>query len=111
MIGFLGWAILLAGIVLIPFPGPGWAVVFVGFSILASEFDWAKEAKEWAENMYKAWRVWFIRQSIYIRILFSLLTFASAAILVWLVNGYGVLNTWLHLNQPWLRSPLVWFNT
>ena len=33
------FAVLLGGIALIPLPGPGWAIVFVGLGMLALEFD------------------------------------------------------------------------
>ena len=57
----LAFAVLLTGIALIPLPGPGWAVVFVGLGMLALEFKWAENlmekvldrlegAKEAAEN-------------------------------------------------------------
>lgn len=55
------FAILLGGLALIPLPGPGWAIVFVGLGMLALEFKWAENlmekvldrlesAKEAAEN-------------------------------------------------------------
>ena len=57
----LAFAVVLTGIALIPLPGPGWAVVFVGLGMLALEFKWAENlmekvldrlegAKEAAEN-------------------------------------------------------------
>jgi uncharacterized protein (TIGR02611 family) len=107
LIGFTGWAVLLAGVVMIPFPGPGWVVVFIGFSILAREFDWAKDAEQFAHRQYADWRRWFDRQPTYTKITFGLLTAATAAVIVWLVNGYGFLNAWLHLNLPWLESPFI----
>ena len=41
-VAVIGLAVLAVGIVAIPYPGPGWAVVFVGLAILATEFDWAR---------------------------------------------------------------------
>jgi uncharacterized protein (TIGR02611 family) len=57
----VAFAVLLGGIALIPLPGPGWAIVFVGLGMLALEFKWAENlmekildrlegAKEAAEN-------------------------------------------------------------
>ena len=40
------FAVLLGGIALIPLPGPGWAVVFVGLGMLALEFKWAENLME-----------------------------------------------------------------
>jgi uncharacterized protein (TIGR02611 family) len=36
-----GFAVLLAGIVLLVLPGPGWLLIFFGLAILATEYMWA----------------------------------------------------------------------
>jgi uncharacterized protein (TIGR02611 family) len=38
----VGVLVLLAGIAMLALPGPGWAAIFVGFAILATEFAWAQ---------------------------------------------------------------------
>ena len=38
--------VILAGIALIPLPGPGWLIVAVGLGMLALEFDWAERLLE-----------------------------------------------------------------
>ena len=38
----LGVAVTLAGIGMLALPGPGWAVIFLGLAILASEYVWAR---------------------------------------------------------------------
>jgi uncharacterized protein (TIGR02611 family) len=40
------FAILIGGLALIPLPGPGWAIVFVGLGMLALEFKWAENLME-----------------------------------------------------------------
>jgi uncharacterized protein (TIGR02611 family) len=40
------FAILLGGITLVPLPGPGWAIVFIGLGMLALEFKWAENLME-----------------------------------------------------------------
>jgi uncharacterized protein (TIGR02611 family) len=42
----LGFTIVGGGIVLLPLPGPGWAVIFIGFAILASEFEFAERVRD-----------------------------------------------------------------
>ena len=37
-----GFAVLLAGIALLVLPGPGWLLIFIGLTILASEYMWAR---------------------------------------------------------------------
>src|ERR1700742_3015198 len=41
-----GFTLLLVGIVMIITPGPGWLVIFLGLSLLAAEFIWARRLME-----------------------------------------------------------------
>ncbi len=40
-VGVLGGVLLVAGVVMIPGPGQGWATVFLALAILSTEFRWA----------------------------------------------------------------------
>ena len=40
-IAALGLVVVVAGIVMLVIPGPGWLVIFLGFAIWATEFAWA----------------------------------------------------------------------
>lgn len=102
----LGWAVLLLGIVMIPYPGPGWIVVFVGLSILAREFTWAARLNAYGRLKYKSWDALIKRQPIYIKLLFLVLTTLTIIITIWVLNGYGLINQWFNLEQNWLVSPL-----
>ena len=42
----LAFVVVLGGIALIPLPGPGWAIVFLGLGMLALEFKWAENLME-----------------------------------------------------------------
>lgn len=42
----LGFTVVGAGIVLLPLPGPGWVIIFAGFAILASEFEFAERVRD-----------------------------------------------------------------
>lgn len=110
LVGFVGWVVLLAGIVMIPYPGPGWVVVFIGLSILATEFAWARSVHTYARGKYDAWGDWMSRQPGYVKAIFWVLTAATVIVTVWLLNGYGLIDTWLHLGLPWLHSPLPLFS-
>jgi uncharacterized protein (TIGR02611 family) len=46
----VGFAVLILGIILIPLPGPGWAVVFGGLAILATEYVWAQRLLNFAKR-------------------------------------------------------------
>lgn len=37
----IGAAILLAGVAMLVLPGPGWALIFLGLAVLATEYAWA----------------------------------------------------------------------
>ncbi len=50
VVGVVGLAVLGVGILAIPYPGPGWAIVFVGLAILATEFDWARRLLAYAQG-------------------------------------------------------------
>ena len=49
-----GVIVILAGLLLLVLPGPGWLLIFLGLSILGSEYVWAQRllriAKEQANN-------------------------------------------------------------
>ncbi len=73
-IGLAGTAIVAAGIVLLPFPGPGWVVIFLGLAVLATEFEWAKRLSRFAREKVSAWTAWLGRQSWPVRVLAGLAT-------------------------------------
>jgi uncharacterized protein (TIGR02611 family) len=45
----LGLALVLVGIILaLPLvPGPGLLVIFVGLTVLSTEFEWARRLRDW----------------------------------------------------------------
>lgn len=45
-VAVVGGALVIAGIVLCFLPGPGFLVVVLGFTVLATEFAWANRALE-----------------------------------------------------------------
>jgi uncharacterized protein (TIGR02611 family) len=49
----LGWLIILTGVALLVLPGPGWAAIFLGLAILATEFVWARHLLTWAHEKVK----------------------------------------------------------
>ena len=63
-IAVVGAAVLVLGILAIPYPGPGWLIVFAGLGILASEFAWAGRLLRFARHYYDRWLAWMGRQSL-----------------------------------------------
>jgi len=41
-----GFTLLLIGVVMLVTPGPGWLVIFLGLTLLAAEFVWARRLME-----------------------------------------------------------------
>jgi len=105
-IGLAGGIVIVLGIIMIPYPGPGWVVVFAGLGILATEFAWAKRLLDFAKSKYDAWTAWVGRQNFVVKALVWLLTALIVVLTIWLVNGYGVLADILKLHWQWLQSPL-----
>jgi uncharacterized protein (TIGR02611 family) len=83
-IGALGAIVVAIGIVLIPFPGPGWAIVIVGLAILALEFAWAKNLLEFTKRHVQSWTHWVGRQSLPMRALIGVAGMIFVSAIVWL---------------------------
>ncbi|NUK37336.1 TIGR02611 family protein [Streptomyces lunaelactis] len=46
----VGLAVVAAGVVMLPLPGPGWLVIFGGMAIWATEFVWAQLVLRWTKR-------------------------------------------------------------
>ncbi|MEU5219739.1 TIGR02611 family protein [Streptomyces sp. NPDC020807] len=46
----VGLAVVGAGVVMLPLPGPGWLVIFAGMAIWATEFVWAQLVLRWTKR-------------------------------------------------------------
>lgn len=49
----VGSAIVIAGIAMLALPGPGWAAIFLGFAVLATEFAFAEKVRDWLVGIFK----------------------------------------------------------
>lgn len=106
VITITGTIILATGLVMIPYPGPGWLVVFFGLSVLASEYAWARNLLLRARGYYDSWLRWVAKQHFMVKLALWTLTAIVVIFTIWLINGYGFINSWLGLHQDWLVSPL-----
>lgn len=104
--GITGGLVVLVGVVLIPYPGPGWLVVFAGFAILATEFEFAAKTLEWLKEKYEAWVNWLKKQHLFIQILVLCFTGLVVLTTIWLLNAFGMINSFFHLGMDWMTSPL-----
>lgn len=108
--GIVGGLVLIVGIIAIPYPGPGWLIVFTGLAILSTEFAWAQRVLRYTRSKYDAWQAWLARQSSLIKSSFWIATCIVVVVTIWLLNGYGIINQLLGLNWDWLRSPFPVFH-
>jgi uncharacterized protein (TIGR02611 family) len=71
LIAAVGLAIVVVGLLLIPLPGPGWAIVFLGLAAWATEFYWAHRLLARARRILRRWTGWAARQPLMIRVLLA----------------------------------------
>jgi len=105
----IGMIVLIAGIIMIPYPGPGWITVFAGLGILSTEYVWAKRLLRFAKAKYDAWAGWVSRQNKYFKAALWIATAIIVILTIWLLNGYGLINDFLNWEFDWVRSPLPIF--
>ena len=85
IVGVLGLVIVVIGLLMVPFPGPGWLVVFLGLAVWASEFEWAQKLLQRAKHTLHVWNEWLKPQPWWIKGLALLITIAAVAAIFWLL--------------------------
>jgi uncharacterized protein (TIGR02611 family) len=64
IITVIGIAIVVIGLILVPLPGPGWLIVFIGLTVLGSEYHWARRLTSWLRmQLAKFWAWWRARRA------------------------------------------------
>lgn len=58
LVAMVGFAIIVAGLAMLIFPGPGWAAIFLGFAVLATEFAFAEKVRDWLVQFLKNLIFW-----------------------------------------------------
>jgi len=63
-VGVTGGILTVGGLVLVPLPGPGWLVVFLGLAVLGTEFAWAQRmAVRLKRALERFWAWWRARRA------------------------------------------------
>ncbi|WP_109211923.1 MULTISPECIES: TIGR02611 family protein [Microbacterium] len=63
-VGTVGGVLAVGGLLLVPLPGPGWLVVFLGLAVLGTEFRWARRVADWLKRMLdRFWTWWRARRA------------------------------------------------
>lgn len=109
VVGISGGVVLLVGVIAIPYPGPGWLIVFAGLAILAQEFPWAGRVLTYARKKYDDWGAWIKKQSPLVQSVTFIFTVGVVVATLWLLNVYGYTNDVFKLGQDWVRSPIPGF--
>jgi uncharacterized protein (TIGR02611 family) len=105
-VAVVGLVTLVVGIIAIPYPGPGWAIVFIGLAILASEFEWARRLLVYTRKRYDAVMGWFRRQGRWVQALAAVVTAVAVVASLWLFGVLGWTATMLGYERAWLKSPI-----
>ncbi len=106
VVGVVGLTVLLIGIVAIPYPGPGWAILFLGLAILATEFYWARRTLTFTRGRYDSAMAWFRSQGWWVQVLGAVFTAAVVVATLWLVGAVDWSAGLLGLDHPALESPI-----
>lgn len=106
LIGILGGLVTLIGLILVPYPGPGWLIVFGGLAILSTEFVFAARLLAFARGVYDKWLAWLKRQHWLVKILVLAFTCAVVLLTLWLLNAFGIIVRLFDLPYDRLISPL-----
>jgi uncharacterized protein (TIGR02611 family) len=89
VIALVGLLVVLIGIVLIPFPGPGWLIVIGGLAIWAIEFVWAQRLLTFTKNKLEQWWRWLRRQHLAIRLLAGAIGVVIVGSVLWISLRYS----------------------
>jgi uncharacterized protein (TIGR02611 family) len=106
-VGVVGIAVIVLGIVALPAPGPGWAIIFLGLGILATEFEKARKVLHWVRVRYLAWVHWLARQGPITRLAVSAAILLLVVVCAWLVGAFAVVGGWFGIEWAWLKTPLA----
>jgi uncharacterized protein (TIGR02611 family) len=84
VIGVLGTVVVGVGVVLIPLPGPGWALVILGLAIWSVEFQWAHRLLHFTKRHVQSWTHWVTQQSLPLRLVLGAVGMVFVAAVVWI---------------------------
>jgi len=90
-ITIVGGVVTLAGVAMLALPGPGWAAIFLGLAILASEYLWARRLLAYTKDRAQGAANAVLKQenraiTLSLAAVFVLL---GAAVISWYLYRYG----------------------
>jgi uncharacterized protein (TIGR02611 family) len=81
-IAIVGLLIVVVGVILLPLPGPGWLIIFLGIGVWATEFAWARRLLSHTRALVGRWTSWVITQPRSRQVLMGATGFAVVAVFV-----------------------------
>jgi len=106
VVAVIGLIVLAVGLLAIPYPGPGWAIVFVGLAILATEFNWARRLLAYTRERYDKVMAWFKAQGLWVQVLGAAFTAVIVLGSLWLLGAFGWTAGLVGIETKWLKSPI-----
>lgn len=106
VVGVIGIAVVIFGIIALPAPGPGWAIIFLGLGILAAEFEGAHRVLVWVRAKYQAWVDWLGRQHRVVQLIVLTGILLLVAVCAWFFGAFALAASWMRLDWDWLHSPV-----
>jgi uncharacterized protein (TIGR02611 family) len=94
-VGVVGALVIVAGLIMVPLPGPGWLVVFCGIAVIASEFAWAHRLLCWARLKLHVWTHWLAAQPRWVGLLIGTATCVCVCACVWGVLRLAGIPDWV----------------
>jgi len=82
-VAIVGLLVVILGVVLLVFPGPGWVVIFLGLSIWATEFKWARSLLVFVRRQVGKWTTWIRRQPRWLAVVVGGAGLVLVGALVW----------------------------
>lgn len=88
IVGLLGGALVVLGLIMVPAPGPGWLVVIAGLSVLALEYAWARHALDLVTRHVRAWTHWIGARSLVFRAVLGMGGLVVLGVAAWVSLKY-----------------------
>ena len=106
VVGVVGLALLAVGLIAIPYPGPGWAIVFLGLAVLATEFRVWRRVLKYVRRRYDAAMGWFRRRHIAVQGIATAFAVAVMVASLWMLGVIGWTADLVGWAWAWLTSPI-----
>lgn len=101
----VGLVIVSGGLLLIPFPGPGWLIVIAGLAIWATEFERAQRVLDFVKRHLRLWEEWVKRQNHFVKVLVGLVGIVFIAAILWLTFHFsGIPGFFPDGLEDWMRT-------